>query len=81
MCISNYLDERKLFTRNSESIDGNADALIVIGKLIKMGYNCSRVDVSISKYDAVIDGGILLRIQIKATNTDSLSLTCGARSG
>ena len=90
LSLIKYLDSRQLFIRNSQSIEkgiyrsmeGNADELIVVGKLIKMGYNCSRVDVTNSKYDAVIDkNGQILRIQIKATNTNNLSLTCGSRSG
>lgn len=88
--IVNFLDKRPLFTRNLvgiedgiyRSMEGNADEMIVVGKLIKMGFNCSRVDVTSSKYDAVIDkNGKLLRIQIKATNTGSLDLTSGGRSG
>lgn len=88
--IVNFLDKRPLFTRNLvnieqgiyRSMEGNADEMIVVGKLIKMGFNCSRVDVTSSKYDAVIDkNGKLLRIQIKATNTNTLDLTSGGRSG
>ncbi|MCD4771456.1 hypothetical protein K8R30_03505 [archaeon] len=63
-------------------MEGNADEMIVVGKLIKMGFNCSRVDVTNSKYDAVIDrDGKLLRVQIKATGGNSLDLTCGGRAG
>ena len=88
--IIGFLDNRPLFTRNLlnveggiyRSMEGNADEMIVVGKLIKMGFNCSRVDVTNSKYDAVIDkNGKLLRIQIKATGGNSLDLTCGGRAG
>lgn len=88
--IIDFLDKRPLFIRNLvgvedgiyRSMEGNADEMIVVGKLIKMGFNCSRVDVTSSKYDAVIDKkGKLLRIQIKGTNTNNLDLTSGARSG
>jgi hypothetical protein len=88
--IVSYLDKRPLFTRNLlgvddgiyRSMEGNADEMIIVGKLIKMGFNCSRVDVTNSKYDAVIDrDGKLLRVQIKATSTNSLDLTCGGRAG
>jgi hypothetical protein len=85
-----FLDKRPLFTRNLvgleqglyRTMEGNADEMIVVGKLIKMGFNCSRVDVTNSKYDAVIDkDGKLLRVQIKGTGGNTLDLTSGARSG
>lgn len=88
--IVSFLDSRPLFLRNIvgvedgiyRTMEGNADEMIVVGKLIKMGFNCSRVDVTNSKYDAVIDKeGKLLRVQIKATAGNSLDLTCGGRSG
>ena len=64
------------------TINGNADEMIAVGRIMKAGFNCSRVDVTNARYDAVIDiDGILLRAQIKGTNTDSLSLTGGGRSG
>lgn len=84
------INNKPFFIRNSQNIEsgkymsmeGNADEMIVVGKLIKMGFNCSRVDVTNSKYDAVIDrNGRLLRIQIKGTISTSLSLTCDWRSG
>jgi hypothetical protein len=88
--VVSYVDKRPLFTRNLlgisdgiyRSMEGNADEMIIVGKLIKMGFNCSRVDVTNSKYDAVIDrDGKLLRVQIKATGTNILDLTCGGRAG
>ena len=42
--------------------------MIAIGRILKAGFPCSRVDVTNAKYDAIIDiGGSkkLLRIQIK----------------
>ncbi len=84
------INKKPFFIRNSQNIErgkymtmeGNADEMIVVGKLIKMGFNCSRVDVTNSKYDSVIDkNGKLLRIQIKGTSTNSLSLICDWRSG
>ena len=89
-CIVDFLDKRPLFTRNLvgleqgiyRSMEGNADEMIVVGKLIKMGFNCSRVDVTNSKYDAVIDkNGKLLRVQIKGTGGNTLDLTSGGRAG
>jgi hypothetical protein len=88
--ILNALNKKPFFIRNSQNIprgifmtmEGNADEMIVVGKLIKMGFNCSRVDVTNSKYDAVVDtNGKLLRVQIKGTSTNTLSLTCNWRSG
>ena len=66
------------------TMNGNADEMIAIGRVIKAGFPCSRVDVTNAKYDAIVDiGGSqkLLRIQIKGTGTDSIGLTGGYRSG
>jgi len=66
------------------TMNGNADEMIAIGRVIKAGFPCSRVDVTNAKYDAVVDlGGMqkLLRIQIKGTKTDTISFTGGYRSG
>lgn len=66
------------------TINGNADELIGIGRTIKAGFNCSRVDITNSKYDAIVDvgQGILLRIQIKGVGENgSVSFTGGTRSG
>jgi len=71
------------------TINGSADELIGIGRAIKAGFNCSRVDIPNGRYDAVIDvgGGVLLRIQIKGVgknksgNLGSVSFTGGGRSG
>lgn len=65
-------------------MNGNADEMIAIGRVIKAGFPCSRVDVTNAKYDAIVDiGGCqkLLRIQIKGTGTDSIGFTGGYRSG
>ncbi|ETO91431.1 MAG: hypothetical protein P857_346 [Candidatus Xenolissoclinum pacificiensis L6] len=66
------------------TMNGNADEMIAIGRVIKAGFPCSRVDVTNAKYDAIVDlGGSkqLLRIQIKGTKTGCLSFTGGYRSG
>ena len=66
------------------TMNGNADEMIAVGRVIKAGFPCSRVDVTNAKYDAIVDlGGYqkLLRIQIKGTGTDTLGFTGGYRSG
>ena len=66
------------------TMNGNADELIGIGRVIKAGFPCSRVDVTNAKYDAVVDiGGYqkLLRIQIKGSGNGSLTFTGGSRAG
>src|SRR3990167_5644687 len=69
--------------------NGSADELIGIGRAIKAGFNCSRVDIPNGKYDAIVDvrSGRLLRIQIKGVGKNkngklgSVSFTGGGRSG
>jgi hypothetical protein len=64
--------------------NGNADELIGIGRTIKAGFACSRVDITNSKYDAIVDvgRGVLLRIQIKGVGENgSVNFTGGTRSG
>lgn len=64
--------------------NGNADELIGIGRTIKAGFACSRVDITNSKYDAIVDvgNGILLRIQIKGVGENgNVNFTGGSRSG
>jgi len=66
------------------TMNGNADEMIAVGRVIKAGFPCSRVDVTNAKYDAIVDiGGCkkLLRIQIKGTGNGSLNFTGGGRSG
>lgn len=66
------------------TMNGNADELIAIGRVIKAGFPCSRVDVTNAKYDAIVDTGgrkKLLRIQIKGTGGGSIGFTGGYRSG
>lgn len=49
-------------------MNGNANEMIAVGRVIKAGFPCSRVDVTNAKYDAIVDIGghkKLLRIQIK----------------
>lgn len=65
------------------TINGNSDEMIAIGRCMKAGFPCSRVDITNGRYDAIVDvNGIkLLRIQIKGTSTGNLSFTGGGRSG
>lgn len=66
------------------TINGNADELIGIGRCIKAGFACSKVEVTNGRYDAVIDpgsGGKLLRVQIKGAGNGSVGFTGGGRSG
>ena len=37
------------------SVNGNADEMIAVGRIMKAGFNCSRVDVTNGRYDCVID--------------------------
>lgn len=66
------------------TMNGNADEMIAIGRVIKAGFPCSRVDITNAKYDAIVDIGgkeKLLRIQIKGTGGKSLDFTGDGRSG
>lgn len=65
------------------TINGNADELIGIGRAIKAGFACSKVEITNGKYDAVIDAGHgrLLRVQIKGTSDGNVNFTGGGRSG
>ena len=69
---------------NYRTINGNANELIAIGRCIKAGFACSKVEVTNGRYDAVIDPGKgkkLLRVQIKGTSGKAVSFTGGGRSG
>lgn len=69
---------------NYRTINGNADELLGIGRCIKAGFACSKVEVTNGRYDAVIDPGKgkkLLRVQIKGAGNGSVSFTGGGRSG
>lgn len=68
------------------TMNGNSDEFIAIGRAIKAGFACSKVEITNAKYDAVIDISSnkkpqLLRIQIKGTTTGSLNFQGGVRSG
>ncbi len=65
------------------SVNGNADEMIGVGRCMKAGFPCSRVDVTNAKYDAIVDIGNskLLRVQIKGTGKGSVNFTGGGRSG
>lgn len=89
--------ENKEWARNLTKTDdgifrttnGSADELIGIGRTIKAGFNCSRVDIPNGRYDAIVDVGrsVMLRIQIKGVGKNkngklgSVSFTGGGRSG
>lgn len=68
---------------NFRTIKGNADELIGIGRCIRAGFACSKVEITNGRYDAVIDpgNGKLLRVQIKGTSGSSVSFKGGGRSG
>lgn len=66
------------------TINGNADELIGIGRCIKAGFPCSKVETTNGRYDAVIDPGNgkrLLKVQIKGSGNGSVNFTGGSRSG
>jgi PD-(D/E)XK endonuclease len=74
----------KMEEGNYRTINGNANELIAIGRCIKAGFACSKVEVTNGRYDAVIDPGKgkrLLRVQIKGAGNGSVSFTGGGRSG
>jgi hypothetical protein len=69
---------------NYRTINGNADELLGIGRCIKAGFACSKVEVTNGRYDAVIDPGSgrkLLRVQIKGVGNGIVGFTGGSRSG
>ena len=66
------------------TVEGNADEIIAIGRIVKAGFSCSRVDITNSRYDAVVESGKpgnILRIQIKGIGGSSFNFTGGGRSG
>ena len=66
------------------TMNGTADEFIAIGRIIKAGFNCSKVDIPNAKYDAVVDVGNnqLLRIQIRGVGKGgSVNFMGGTRSG
>ena len=65
------------------TLNGNADEMIGVGRCIKAGFPCARVDVTNGRYDAIIDVGNsrLLRVQIKGTSGGSIRFIGGGRSG
>ena len=84
--------KNKFWTRNYTKMDegiyrtveGNADEIIAIGRIVKAGFSCSRVDITNSRYDAVVESGKpgnILRIQIKGIGGNSFNFTGGGRSG
>lgn len=66
------------------TMNGIADEMIAIGRIIKAGFICSHVNVTNARYDAIVDVKEyqkLLRVQIKGTSTSSICFTGGSRSG
>lgn len=65
------------------TINGNSNELIGIGRCMKAGFACSKVETTNGRYDAVIDcgNGKLLRVQIKGTAKNTIGFTGGSRSG
>ncbi len=65
------------------TINGNSDEMIGVGRCMKAGFPCSRVDITNGRYDAIVDvdGRKLLRIQVKGSGTGSISFVGGGRSG
>jgi len=73
----------KIADGNFRTINGNADEMIGVGRCMKAGFPCSRVDITNGKYDAIVDVDTqrLLRIQIKGTLNGHIGFTGGSRSG
>ena len=73
----------KIADGNFRTINGNADEMIGVGRCMKAGFPCSRVDITNGKYDAIVDVDTkrLLRIQIKGTLNGLIGFTGGSRSG
>lgn len=66
------------------TINGNADEMIGVGRIMKAGFPCSRVDVTNAKYDAIIEVGgrkKLVRVQIRGSSKGCFSFIGGTRSG
>ena len=61
---------------------GDSAQFIFISRAILAGFNCSNVDVSASKYDAIIDyNDILLKVQVKGFSDKTFSLVNRTRGG
>ena len=64
------------------SIAGYAAESLITGRAMQCGYNLFFKAWRDSPYDGVLDhNGVLFRIEIKGSTTDSLSVTSGGRSG
>ena len=69
------------------SVNGASDEFIAIGRTIKAGFVCSKVDIKSIQYDAIVgdlspgEKPKFLRMQITGTSTNRLDLTRGGRSG
>ena len=67
------------------AMNGDANELIGVGRIIKAGFTCSKTEVKNARYDAIVDLGghkKLLRVQIKGVRQDGyFSFQGGFRSG
>ena len=64
-------------------MNGIANELIAIGRIMKAGFFVARMDIREVPYDAIIvlNKDRSLKVQIKGSQTDTVSLTGGQRSG
>jgi len=77
-----YFNLAGLPSGNYRSIAGYAAESLAIGRALQCGYNLFFKAWRDSPYDGVLDhDGVLFRVEIKGTKTDSLSVTSGGRSG
>lgn len=82
MSWKEFFNSADLPAGSFRSIAGYAAESLVIGRAMQCGYNLFFKAWRDSPYDGVLDhNGILFRIEIKGTTTDSLGVTSGGRAG
>ena len=82
MSWRDYFNSAGLPPGNYRSIAGYAAESLAIGRALQCGYNLFFKAWRDSPYDGVLDyDGVLFRVEIKGTKTDSLSVTSGGRAG
>lgn len=82
MSCRDYFNSAGLPSGNYRSIAGYAAESLAIGRALQCGYNLFFKAWRDSPYDGVLDfDGVLFRVEIKGTTTDSLSVTSGGRAG
>ena len=82
MSWRDYFNSAGLPPGNYRSIAGYAAESLAIGRALQCGYNLFFKAWRDSPYDGVLDfDGVLFRVEIKGTTTDSLSVTSGGRAG